>query len=272
MQARAFLTSVITVISFVPLIATATPSSLSLSQKIHNAETIISHAAKGQIDKDTLANIQQLLERAETALKNDDINTAEKLYTQAWDAYQAAVKGAQNPGHKTKEERDLAVITASVKALLKPLEIVDKENQGKKAAQIEKIKLLLAQSESAEDPIKARALANQAYQAIKIVLMDLRYGKTLTFDHNFATPALKYADEIAYNDMHFGLLDTALEQLRAQANAGYNTHVSSAKKLREQAEAEAKQNDYGSGIRDLMLSTKELKKALKHIGLSILPD
>lgn len=266
---RKFLLGIAAVTVFFPIIATAKPSPLLINQKIHNLEIILSHAARGKLEESQLASIQKLLEDAETALKTGDSIAAEKLYSQAWEAYQAAVKIAQTQDHKADDERRLAARTASIKALLNQLEEIDKGNDGKSTAQIKNVKLLLAQTESAKDTAKALALANQAYYTTKILLKDARDGKTLTFDHTFASPALKYADEDAYNGAHFGLLDTALEQLHAQADAEYNNHINKAKKLREQAEEEAEQNNYEAGIRDLELSTIEIKKALQHIGLPV---
>ena len=266
---RKFLLGIAAVAVFFPIIATAKPSPLLINQKIHNLEIILSHAARGKLEESQLASIQKLLEDAETALKTGDSIAAEKLYSQAWEAYQAAVKIAQTQDHKADDERRLAARTASIKALLNQLEEIDKGNDGKSTAQIKNVKLLLAQTESAKDTAKALALANQAYYTTKILLKDARDGKTLTFDHTFASPALKYADEDAYNGAHFGLLDTALEQLHAQADAEYNNHINKAKKLREQAEEEAEQNNYEAGIRDLELSTIEIKKALQHIGLPV---
>ncbi|HEU0188451.1 MAG TPA: hypothetical protein VFQ97_00475 [Gallionella sp.] len=266
---KKFLLGIVALIIFLPIIATAKPSPLPVNQKIHNLEMILSHATREKLDEAKLASIQKLLEDAEAALKTGDMATAEKLYSQAWEAYQAAVKVTQAQDHQANDERRLAARTASIKALLRQFEEIDKGNEGKQAAQVENVKSLLAQAEAAKDTVKALALANQAYYTTKILLKDTRNGKTLTFDHTFASPALKYADENAYNDAHFGLLDTALEQLHAQADAEYNNHINKAKKLREQAEEEAEQNNYESGIRDLALSTIEIKKALQHIGLPV---
>ena len=179
------------------------------------------------------------------------------------------MKSSQTQGHKANQEKNFATRTATVKALLKQFEEIDKGTEEHKSEQIESVKFLLEQAEAAEDSANAQALVNQAYFMMKILLKDARNGKTLTFDHTFATPALKYADEAAYNDMHFGLLDTALKQLHAQADTKYNEHVNNAKKLREQAEEAAEHSDYESATRDLALSTIEIKKALKHIGLAV---
>lgn len=266
---RRFLPGILAMALFIPAIATAKPAPLLINQKIHNFEKILSNAARGKFDEEELARIRKLTEDAEIALKADDLTTAEKLYSQAWEAYQAAVKVAQTQGHKARDEVLLTARTASINALLKQLEEIDKGNEVKKTAQIENVKSLLAQSEATKDPVKALAIANQAYYTMKILLKDVRNGKKLTFDHTFATPALKYADELAYNDAHFGLLDTALEQLHAKADAEYNNDISNAKRLREQAEEEAEQKNYDSAIRDIVLSTKEIMQALKHIGLPV---
>lgn len=268
---KKFLPGMTAVFLFLPIIAMAKPSQLSVAERVKNIKTITSYAAKGQTSRDALAQVQQLLERADAALKKNDLNIADSLCTQAWDTYQAAVKAAQAQHHKAKEEKALATTMASVKALLKQAEEMEKENQGKNSGQIKEVKSLLAQAAAAQDPTPARTIANQAYAALKTIVKDLRDGKTLTFDHTFATPELKFADELAYNDMHFGLLGPALEQLGAQADAEYNARVNNAKKLRKQAEASAKQNEYAYGMRDLVQSTKELKQALNHVGLSV-PD
>lgn len=267
---RRSLPGILFAILFLPLAATAKPSTLLLNEKIQNLDTILTHAAREKPDHAEFAKIHQLLEEAAAALKADDLAAAEKLYSGAWDAYRTAVKAAQAQSHQTTEKKNLAARIDSVKSLLKQFEAISKGTPDEqKTGQIENIKSLLAQAEAAEEIARIRSLANQAYYLLKILLKEARDGKTLTFDHTFATPALKYADETAYNDMHFGLLDTALEQFQAQADAAYTDLVKGARKLREQAEEAAKHNDYESAMRDLARSTVEIKKALKHLGLAV---
>jgi hypothetical protein len=266
---RALLLGLLSLALFNPVTATAKPAPLSLYQKIHNFETILSNASRSTFDDTELARIKRMVEDAEVALKAGDTATAEKLYAQAWDTYQTASKSTQTRNNKERDERVLASRTASIKALLKQLETIEKGSEGKDAAQIESVKSLLAEAGAAKDPSLALIIANEAYFMIKILLKDVRDGKKLTFDHTFSTKELKYADEHAYNDAHFGLLDTALERLHAKADDEYNSNVNNAKKLRELAEEEAEQKDYDSAIRDLVLSTREIMKALKHIGLPV---
>lgn len=263
------LLGMIAMLLFFPVVAMAIPSKLSVGERIKNIKMITSLAAKGQTSKSTLTQVQQLLARADTALKKNDPSGADKLCTQAWETYQAAVKAAQTKDHKAKDEKNLAAITASAKALLKQAEAMEKENPGRNSGQIEEAKSLLAQAAATQEPSKARIIVAQAYATLKSVVKDLRNDQTVTFDHTFATPELKFADEMAYNDMHFELLGPALEQLGAQADAEYNARVSNAKKYRKQAETKAKQKAYDDGMQDLALSTKELKEALNHIGLPI---
>lgn len=266
---KKLLPCIVVAMLYSPLIVAAKPLPLLINEKIHNLEMIMSHAARKHDNDAEFARIHHLLEEAETALKAQDSATAESLYSQAWEAYQAAVKAAQTQNNKENQERRLAAKTASVKALLKQLEAIDKGGEEEKPEQIENVKSLLAQAEASEDPAKALTFANQAYYMMKILLKDVRHGKTLIVDHKFASPALQYEDEFAYNDMHFGLLDTALEQLHVQPDAEYTDLVKSAKELRLQAEEAAEQKDYASAIGDLARSTKEVKKALKHLGLAI---
>lgn len=266
---KKFLPTILAAAFFLPAIAAAKPAPLSLYQKIHNFETILSNASRSKFDEAELARIKQLTEDAEAAFKAGDTAAAEKMYTEAWDAYQAAVKASQTQNQQTRDERVLAARTASLKALLRQFEEIDRESEVKKTPQIESVKSLLAQSEAAKDPSGALAFVNQAYYMMKILLKDARDGKKLTFDHTFSTPELKYKDEHAYNDAHFGLLETALEQLHAKADAEYNKLVEHARKLHELAEEEAEQKDYDSAIRDIKLSTREIMKALKHIGLPV---
>lgn len=267
---RAILPGLLLALFLAPAIATAKPAPLSIEQKIHNFETILSNASRNKFDETELARIKQMTEDAEIALKAGDTNAAEKLYSQAWEAYQAAVKATQTQDHSARSEKLLAARISSTKALLKQLEIISKGSEdAKKSAQIEGVKLLLVKAESTKDPVEALAVASQAYYSMKILLKDVRDGKKLTFDHTFSTRELKYADELAYNDAHLGLLDTALERLHAKADDEYNNSVSNAKRLRELAEEEAERKDYDAAIRDLVLSTREIMKALKHIGLPI---
>ncbi len=252
-----------------PSIVLARPAPLPLEQKIHNFEAILSKASRSKMNDAELARIWQLVEEAEVKLKAGETTSAEKLYSEAWAAYQAASKATQAQNHQARDEKILAAKINSVKALLKQLEAIDGGGETSKAAQIESIKSLLAQTENTNDPAKSLAITNQAYYTLKIVLKDVRSGKKLTVDHAHSTREMQYADEHAYNEAHFGLLDTALEQLHAKADAQYNQSVDKARKLRELAEEEAEQKDYDSAIRDIMLSTKEIMKALKHIGLPV---
>lgn len=253
----------------IPAIALARPAPLPLEQKIHNFETILSKASRSKFDDGDLAKIKQLIEESEAQLKAGDASAAETLYSQAWEAYQAASKATQVQNHQARDERVLAAKTSSAKALLKQLEAIDGGGETSKAAQIESIKSLLVQAETTKDPAKALAITNQAYFTLKIMLKDVRSGKKLTVDHIHSNKEMHYADERAYNEAHFGLLDTALEQLHAKADAEYNNNIDKAKKLRELADEKAEQKDYDSAIRDLLLSTKEIMKALKHIGLPV---
>lgn len=263
------LSGIFVVALFIPAIVFARPAPLPLEQKIHNFETILSKASRSKFDEGELTKIKQLIEESEAQLKAGDAIAAEKLYFQAWEAYQAASKATQMQNHQARDERVLAAKTSSVKALLKQLETIDGGGGTSKAAQIESIKSLLAQAEEAKDPAKALAITNQAYYTLKIVLKDVRSGKKLTVDHAHSTKEMQYADERAYNEAHFGLLDIALEQLHAKADAEYNNSINKARKLRELADEKAEQKDYDSAIRDLLLSTKEIMRALKHIGLPV---
>lgn len=266
---RTFLFGLFSLAISIPAAVAAKPALLSLEQKIHNFETILSNASRNKFDEAELSRVKQLAEEAEVTLKAGDTGAAEKLYAQAWDAYQKAVKATQRGSNQTRNESVLASRTASIKALLKQLEAIVKGSEEKQTAQIESVKSLLAESEASKDPAQALAIVNQVYFTMKILMKDARDGKKLTFDHTFSTKELKYADELAYNEAHFGLLDTALERLHAKADDIYSSGVNNAKRLRELAEEEAEQKNYDPAIRDLVLSTREIMKALKHIGLPV---
>lgn len=254
---------------FLPALAFAKPIPLTLDKKIHNLEAILSKASRNKMDDTELARIWLLLEDAEINFKAGNTEAADKLYSEAWATYKAASKVTQAQSHQARDEGIFAAKINSIKALLKQLETIDGGNGTSKAAQIGNIKSLLTQAENSQDQAKALTIANQAYYTTKIVLQDVRSGKRLTVDHTYSTKEMKYADEHAYNEAHFGLLDTALEQLHAKADAEYNQGIDKARKLRELAEEEAEQKNYDSAIRDIILSTREIMKALKHIGLPV---
>lgn len=263
------LSGIVAAIFLFPQVSAAKPVPLPIKDRIHNLETILSHSAKDKIDPTELERIRQMLEKAESALKAEDSAAAEKLYSEAWKSSKTALKSAHAQNHYANDQKNLDARKMSIRALLKQFEGTEKEADGKKIEQAKSVKSLLAQAETSTDPIMSRELVNQAYYMMKILMRDARQGKTLTFDHTFETPALKYADEAAYNDLHFGLLDIALVKFRAQPDAKYTDLVKGAKKLRELAEEAAERNDYESAINTLTLSTREIKKALTHLGLSI---
>jgi len=247
----------------------AAPSPLSVSERIRNIKMITTHAAKGQTRIEALTQVQLLLENADDALKRNYMEEANELCTRAWEIYKIAVRSGQLQDHQEKDEKILATLTTSIKALLKQAEEMNKENHGKNSGQLDEVKSLLTQAAATQDTAKARTIATQSYTILKNAMKDMRNGQTVTVDHAFSTPALKFADEMAYNDMHFDLLESALQQLGARPDSEYNIRVNNAKTLRKQAEAEAKQNEYAYGMRDLILSTQEIKEALNHVGLSI---
>ncbi len=165
---RKFLLGAATVLFFCPIIAMAKPTPMSINQKIHNFEAILSQAKKGKIDEAELSRILQQVEDAEVKLKAGDLSAAEKLYSEAWEAYQGAVKTAQTQDHKASDERRLAARTASIKALLTQFEEIGKGSKGGQNAQFENVKSLVAQAEAAKDTVKALALVNHAYFMTKI--------------------------------------------------------------------------------------------------------
>lgn len=140
--------------------------------------------------------------------------------------------------------------------------------------QIAKIKQQVAAAEALAgkgDYEKAKEVLDQAYNATRASIRDMRQGDRLVRTLNFATAQDEYKYEIDRNDSHFMLLQLAVDQqqLPKSVMPRIEKQRSAAEQLRGEAEKQAAGGDYPTAIDTLNKSTDALLKAIRLTGLSL---
>jgi hypothetical protein len=114
-------------------------------------------------------------------------------------------------------------------------------------------------------------LLTEAYRLAVTALSELRAGETVVIELKFETPADEYAYEQSRNRSHEMLVEMTLQDGKAEeAKRGMMEHyMSENRKLRAQAETQAKAGDYPAAIKSLEEATGELVRALRTTGMAI---
>jgi tetratricopeptide (TPR) repeat protein len=118
---------------------------------------------------------------------------------------------------------------------------------------------------------KALAKIDYAYSSIKFSLTKLRKGATLVRSLHFETPEDEYRYEVSRNDTHNILIHTVLKDKLADPRLGnlMAIPIEQARKLRQQAELEAKNGQFKSAIKTMEKATSQLIRAIRMAGIYI---
>jgi len=121
------------------------------------------------------------------------------------------------------------------------------------------------QHEKAQEPLEA------AYERTRGLIRSMRAGQTLTRSLNFATVEEEYRYELKRNDSHFALLEFAIVEKNPLGSVVERIHQNrdKARKVREAAEAKAKEGNYPGAIGELNSSTEILLQAIRMSGIYV---
>lgn len=176
-----------------------------------------------------------------------------------------------------KHQRDFDNRMESVKALLAAQKRISAEKrQGAKGTETTaavESQIREADALAAAGKLEAgRTLLDRVYLSLKVAIEGLRDGDTLVRSLNFATKEEEYHYEIDRNDTHKMLIKVLLDEKRA-SNAGLESmvqkYLDQAQVLRTSAEGMAAKKDFGTGVKLLEDSTKELVRAIRGAGVYI---
>lgn len=150
----------------------------------------------------------------------------------------------------------------------------EKGNGSAFKAQIAKIRQQVATAEGLAgkgDYEQAKDVLDQAYNATRTSIRDMRQGDTLVRTLNFATAQDEYKYEVDRNDSHFMLLQLAVDQQQLPKSVlpRIEKQRKAAEQLRADAEKQAAGGDYPTAIDTINKSTDALLKAIRLTGLSL---
>ena len=253
-----------------------------------------------------LTSVEKLIEKSSAAMQVEASNhpqaqalrvQARELRKQAQDAYTAgklqdasrlldqaaktmfegarAAAPAQLAGDKKKRDFDNRL--ESVKALLAAQKRISLEKKlGAKGIEAtNKLEVQMGEAIAltlAGKTDQGRALLDQVYFTTKVVIEGLRDGDTLVRSLEFTTKEDEYLYEVDRNDTHRMLIKVLIEEKRAgNANleALVKSYLEKAAVLRDEAERMAGKKEFGSAIKLLEDSTKEMVRAIRSAGVYI---
>lgn len=113
----------------------------------------------------------------------------------------------------------------------------------------------------------AREAVERAYQSIKQATISQRDHTEVVASKKFATPREEYAYELTRNDDYLRLGQAVLA--RGELSAGGRTALDKAAALRQAAEAAARAERWGDGIKALEAATLECKQVVREAGFNV---
>lgn len=213
----------------------------------------------------------------EAASTHADADLREEQYNRAvallYDAASLATSAADSDD---KVRRDLDNRQQSLDALLSAHERImdEKDSAGVHNTLLEEI---AADRLAADALIKDGKMAeakihiDRAYVATKLSVERARKGETLLRELSFETPEDEFKYELDRNDTHRMLLKVLLDDKlkNERIRDRVDVHVAKSDTLREQALADAGNQEFETAIETMELSTKELVMAIRSAGIYI---
>jgi tetratricopeptide (TPR) repeat protein len=118
---------------------------------------------------------------------------------------------------------------------------------------------------------QAMIMIDDAYSSVKFSLTKLRNGATLVRSLHFNTAQDEYRYEVTRNDTHNILINTVLKDKLSDPRLGKLMAIpmEQARKLRQQAELQAKNGQFKSAIKTMEQATRQLIRAIRMAGIYI---
>ncbi len=260
-------------------------SEKELKQKISYARMMFMSKSSKRVAASNNAEAKAMLEeskskmeQAKKALDGGDAATAQTLIDDSMRMFNAA-------SIMVPSEAVIAEQRNRYEALLKELEqskVTHKENydrvvakEGKEAAieyDAEQVEVLIreaAKLAAAKDYDSAAATIDSANRMVNEATSDMLKGKQLTYELNIDTPEGEWAYEL---DRYLGyeeLIPVAIENKKPNKGQLFliNRSVDKAKQMADTARKTAGSGDYPRAIAQILDATKEVRKALRLMGV-----
>lgn len=247
--------------------------SLLNSPKIKQAAQGDNAEAKGNVEK-----AQQLVDAARAALKANELDQASPALDEALRSITAASRPAQRAGVSldlSAQRTRHAELTEQLRTYRASLEQARQGSNGAPAGEaIEKIDRMSAQAAQLAEGGKleeANKILGQAYMAAVTSLSNITAGQTVVLSLKFDTPADEYAYEQKRNHSHHMMIDMMVTEGRvhSQMRVLVDRFIDEDRRLRVEAEQQAKAGDFASAIKTMERATQQLVRALQTIGVPV---
>ena len=263
-----------------------TLNTASLSSRLSNLEHLVKTSSGAQRIKNSgnraamakRDRAEQLLHKAKKNFDQGDLTAADRVLDSSTEAMFAAIRMV-GAGQSTKQKRlhDFDDRAASVDVLLKALKRIANEKNvmqtvGPKLHEFETKAAKAQKLKDAGRVDEGRKLLDEAYVSAKVAIEGLRGGETLVRTLSFADKKEEFAYEQDRNDTHKMLFKVLVEEkMESSAGAGgmVNRFLDKARKLRTEAESQARAGDHAKAVTTMEASTKEMLRAIRSAGVYI---
>ncbi|AYH42233.1 hypothetical protein [Azoarcus sp. DN11] len=168
-----------------------------------------------------------------------------------------------------REQKDYAARKESTQALRDALaRIADEKNDDKGRAEVQVIDKLMrdADTERAGNARRGRAILDHAYLRTKVQIERLRGGETLVRTLQFDSKGDEYRYEQDRNETYRMLIPMLVQNGNAR-EARLKDMLDRAAKLRTEADAQARRNEFEGALKTIDESTTEYQKAIRNSGV-----
>ena len=261
-------------------------SKADVNQKIMFADMLLKSKNSQSVLKSNISGAIELHKKAETDLnlarENLKAGKNEEAYKQAENAIVLLKKSTKLVPNESALEQ-MKVRNEELLVSIKDFEASHKDSykriakkQGKDAAvdydkgEVEKLKVSAEQSAKQGDYLKANQDLEKAQRMITVALHKMLNNQTIVYDLNFETAEEEYDYELKRFAGYEELIPIAVEQKKPAEGAKklMESFLKKGQDLRDRAVSKAKEGDYPTAIAMLQDATKDVRRALRMIGVA----
>ena len=261
-------------------------SKADVNQKIMFADMLLKSKNSQTVLKSNISDAIELHKKAEADLNSARDNLKAGKNAEAYKQAENAIVLLKKSTKLVPNESALELMKERNKELqvsIKDFEVSHKENyervlkkQGKDAAvdydkaEVEKLKAAADQSAKQGDYLKANQNLEKAQRLITVALHKMLDKQTIVYDLNFETAEEEYEYELKRFAGYEELVPIAVEQKKPNEGSKklMESFVKKGQDLRDRAVAKAKAGDYPTAIAMLQDATKDVRRALRMIGVT----
>jgi HEPN domain-containing protein len=261
-------------------------SKADVNQKIMFADMLLKSKSSQTVLNSNISDAIKLQDKAKADLKSARENLKAGKNADAYKQAENAIVLLKKSTKLVPNESALEHMKDRYKELLasiKDFEVSHKESyqrilkkQGKDAVtdydknEVEKLKTSAEQSAKKGDYLKANQNLEKAQRMITVALHKMLNNQTIVYDLNFETAEEEYEYELKRFAGYEELIPIAVEQKKPAAGAKklMESFLKKGQDLRDRAVKNAKAGDYPTAIAMLQDATKDVRRALRMIGVA----